>query len=333
MAETEQTIPQGIVDFANRLFNGLVGFDMPALVFSDEEPPTKDYPALSQDLIWKMFRRLRENQLPVSDNDVCLQGGKSAISGIYDSSENKITIYEKAFEDYSSYKKEAVIRMTIAHEYFHAVHHFLAKSTYSGDDYYSDVVREALADFFSYMFAIDECSAKTDNVSYFDSQNAALERYDYWVRNILTYKPYPNAIFHMYDCGFKKYITFEDCEKNYALAKFNRVLNISKTDMKDAHDELVPPEYRKPPVKPYPIEKAESNYTVVVIEWHGSDLSFLFDPTDFRPLTIGEEVIGVFRNGHETKKSVKKVMQFTKAEYEEYCKKIHYSELQPARRP
>ena len=168
------------------------------------------------------------------------------IDASYDAAGNEIILYEKAHEGQAD--KEEWIRRTVAHEVFHALHSFLAPSTYKDGTYHADVVREALADFYAYLFCLDETAAGLDHVDKGRSASAARDRYCFWQRNIFSDIPYPNAIFCMYrNGGLCQDNTYVDCLKNGSKDRLKSILNISTSSMEAAYIVLVPELYRKNP--------------------------------------------------------------------------------------
>lgn len=186
-----------------------------------------------------------------------------SIDAVYDSKLNKITVFTKAFAGLTEPEKTACIRRVIAHEVFHALHCFEAKDTYDENSPYAEVVREAMADFFSYVLCLDNDAAKTDGIAAAVSTAAAQKRYDFWRRYFLTAVPYANAVFHMFRRGKLGYDDdYVACESKGSIKKLQKIFELSKNDMYKAYITLVPEDFRVLPKKKQIVVKGVGKKTI-----------------------------------------------------------------------
>lgn len=185
------------------------------------------------------------------------------VAGQYDQNSNRVTIYSKAFEKMEEPEKSAQIRRTVAHEVFHALHKHLSPKTYAEKTYYAEIVREALADFYSYIYCLNPIATRTDGVQTNASINAAYSRDSFWRKYLFVNLPYPNAIFHMYrneQINFDN--SYDDCMKEGDFRKLREILETGKVDMKQAYQDLVPEPFRKDPPKEHLAEvRKEERHT------------------------------------------------------------------------
>ena len=169
--------------------------------------------------------------------------------GLYNSAANQITIFSKAFDKYSEADRFYAVRRAIAHEVFHAYHCHVAPATYHEDSYYAEVVREALADFYSVILCLDlEALIDDETFDFRKSEEIAQKREDFWRDCLYMDTPYPNAAFFMYKDGHIQFVRFgESLGSSGEIDKFKTVLEESKSDMLKAYNTLVPEEFRKNP--------------------------------------------------------------------------------------
>ena len=274
------SFPPGITNSISILVYNSAGFTLPELDYSDDEPETITYGDLDEievearinELINEFKqgyeRRLFERRQYHDDcndsteyrdfrkkvSEIRARKRESiVISGMYYPDTKQIVIFNKAFTQTNQEEREVAIRMTIAHETFHALHHFLAPETFVQDSFHGNVVKEALADFFSYVYCMDNVSASRDAASMHISKEQlqeyskkiAKDRYKWWINNLYGSLPYPSAVYCTYCDKCKCF--FPDDDSNYLLkpvAKLNEVLKLSIDNMQSAYFKLVPPEFR-----------------------------------------------------------------------------------------
>ena len=253
------------------------------------------------------------------------------VAGMYYPDVRRIVIFNKAFTQSDPEEREAAIRMTIAHETFHALHHYLAPATFTEGTYYAEIVSEALADFYAYMYCLDGISAGLDGVRPDLSEKQSRERYKFWMNNLYGSIPYPNAAFCTYrdECFFPD--DFDDCMHNGPIDKFRTVLKLSETNMRRAYLELVPDEFRKKPPKkmvngvqtPY---KNDGQIIVVAVRLGARDYTYRLDP-DEPDIAVGDTVTCHNKNGRKTEGIVVDVKYMDEAQYWDLCDRIGYPEL------
>ena len=155
----------------------------------------------------------------------------------YDRTRNLITVYykniEKVIENRSNVTFEDELISTLAHELFHAAHSKLAPKTYGLSLYEAEVVKEALAEYFAYMYCMDK-----------DKKDVAQASRYRWKKNRIFDDPYANAIYVEYEGYDWRYNYPKDLEM---VDKFKQVLDESKSDMVQAYETLVPDIYRHHP--------------------------------------------------------------------------------------
>ena len=164
------------------------------------------------------------------------------VKGAYDALNNEIIIFNKAFGD-PPYKVD--IRFTIAQQFFHAVHCMLSPATYSEDSYYANVIREALSEYFSFVFCVNKEYSDIDGIRPALCRMWAFNREDYWNQNIFSNIPCTKAVFCVSRNNRYVIVDIKEYYDKDAIEKMLRTLEIGKTDMKRAYEYLVPEDYRK----------------------------------------------------------------------------------------
>lgn len=252
-------------------------------------------------------------------------------TGMYYPDVKRIVIFNKAFTQSDPEEREAAIRMTIAHETFHALHHYLASATFTEGTYYAEIVSEALADFYAYMYCMDCTSAGLDGVRSDLSEKQSRERYKFWMNNLYGSIPYPNAAFCMYRNGTFFQDDFAGCMHNGPIDRFRTVLKLSETNMRQAYLELVPDEFRKKPPKkeingvqtPY---KNDGQIIVVAVRFGAKDYTYRLDP-DEPDIAVGDTVTCHNKNGRKTEGIVVDVKYMDEAQYRDLCDQLGYPKL------
>jgi len=173
--------------------------------------------------------------------------GTMTTTGCYSHDDNTITIYYNAFNFNNSEESWVTLRRVLAHEMSHAYHNSCSP-VYIDNSYYSEIVKEALADCFSCVFGIDVDFARDDSLDYSKCQRDSLARQSWWTEWRCYLLSYTYARFILYDQRMN-HPTSVWLIKDYLGTdyqdKFNKVLSLSMTDMYKAYCELVPKNERK----------------------------------------------------------------------------------------
>ena len=236
-----------ILDRNRETVDKMPGGDWLERYFSGDCLNEDSYPSWRRQMRHVGFSEPEREVIREIDDVVSRQSVEEKTLGEYSPSDNTITLYYNniANPDFDR-RFTAKARMTLAHEMFHAYHCKIAGNTYFGTSGYVMVVKEALADFYSYLYCMDPNAAFQDGVDEKDSRDAARRRARIWERNQYYNWPYAYARFFMNENGeIDCCEDFIDCVRRGMVDKFRCVLELSKINMYRAYCELVPPEFRR----------------------------------------------------------------------------------------
>ncbi len=163
---------------------------------------------------------------------LCQRRREKSVQGTFSAVDKTITLYPKAFEDDRNKPASCDdLYQVLSHELFHAVHFAEVKEQYRRNDKDTKVVKEASADFFSYLF----CKKSKRNLV----SNRMSRKWHFY---LFSDDPYAKAWFYLHDDD--RYFNGGPDDKSQSIAKLKTVIQYSAEDMNKAYDELVPQQYR-----------------------------------------------------------------------------------------
>lgn len=125
----------------------------------------------------------------------------------------------------------------LAHEYFHFIHHYLAKKTFKTRSKYGTMIKESLADFASVLYTLKQYELK-QNLEFY---RFAESRYNTWEDRADTDWPYAKALqFYKVNNRIHPFSeNYRDYEHWGSITKAYKVLNASCSSMRCAYNELL----------------------------------------------------------------------------------------------
>ena len=192
------------------------------------------------------YEEPRENRDLVRKSAKILKGLKTgnsfltAIAGEYHDDSNTIVLYYNNMncDINNQFGFFVKIKMTLAHELFHAFHYSIARSQCREPGCYSLIVKEASADFYAFLYCF--YLGTTEN------KKEANYRYVNWKEWFISNWPYSKALYYLNLQGSRalhindyRYLDYHDFESYGSVNKLCQVIQLSKTSMDFAYHALI----------------------------------------------------------------------------------------------